>query len=231
MPSFQVGDPVRVLENTPDAPGSLRGQTGTVTAVGPPAAPPDEILYTVRFEALGRDAAVYESALEAEVARAAAPSTTTARTGSPAPTLRDRIIEYEVNSRTAFGDDVPLDELDDPTSTAGWEGFLRTFSTHNTRDPFTEPTRRAHWEALKAAPVPTGAPVQQPTRAAPTQSARPDEEKGEGAGTPQWLFLVVALPIIFLLNFALDLGLLPAILIGAVIGMAVSLGLNLLWRR
>ena len=56
MPRFQVGDRVRVIEDTQRAPGALRGQTGTVTEVtGEDAAGPEGILYTVRFDGLGRE--------------------------------------------------------------------------------------------------------------------------------------------------------------------------------
>ena len=143
MPRFNVGDRVHVVEDTQRAPGALRGQGGTVTEVTDPGAGPEEVLYTVRFEGSEQEIPVYESALEAGASL----------TGLP--TLRDRIIEYEVNSGTVFGDDVPLDELDDPISTAGWDRFRTTVSTHNTRDSVTEPTRRAHWEVKKAALAPT----------------------------------------------------------------------------
>ncbi len=68
MPRFQVGDIVRVIENTQRAPYALQGQIGAVTQVPDKetAAEPQEPLYTVRFYALGRELPVYESALEEE---------------------------------------------------------------------------------------------------------------------------------------------------------------------
>ena len=68
MPRFQVGDLVRVIENTQLAPYTLQGQIGAVTQVPDEesAAGPEEPTYTVRFYGSGRELPVYESALEAE---------------------------------------------------------------------------------------------------------------------------------------------------------------------
>ena len=90
MPRFQVGAHVHVIENTHRAPGALRGQSGTVTEVTDAGARPEEVLYTVRFDGLGREAPVYESALEAGEAptRAWVP-----QGGSAAPTRVERRVE------------------------------------------------------------------------------------------------------------------------------------------
>ena len=71
MPRFQVGDLVRVIENTQRAPYALQCQIGAVTEVPEEetAAGPEEPLYTVRFYGLGRELPVYESALEQEPAQ------------------------------------------------------------------------------------------------------------------------------------------------------------------
>ncbi len=39
---------------------------------------------------------------------------------------------------------------------------------------------------------------------------------------PQWLYYVVIVPTIFLLNLVFDVGIIPAVLIGAVSGGAIS---------
>ena len=66
MPRFQVGDGVRVPEDTQYSPGALlRGRTGTVTAII------DESQYMVRFEGAVGGMPVRESALEAASAQPA----------------------------------------------------------------------------------------------------------------------------------------------------------------
>ncbi len=48
---------------------------------------------------------------------------------------------------------------------------------------------------------------------------------------PQWLAIAVALPIIFVMNFIFDLGFIPALLIGGVIGGGVSAIIHFSHRR
>jgi len=49
--------------------------------------------------------------------------------------------------------------------------------------------------------------------------------------SPQWLAIVVAVPIIILMNFIFDLGFIPAVLIGGGIGGAVGVIIQFIYRR
>ena len=149
------------------------------------------------------------------------------------PTLRDRIIEYEVNSRTVFGDGVPLDRLDDPVSTAEWDRFLRTVTRQQPRDRATELTRRAHWEALKAAPMPTG---REALKAAPMPTDREEAKGGvrlgRGAilggiigGTIGGFWAAPGAPLLGAL-----LGAIPGGMIGVIVYVFASMGM-LFWGR
>ena len=61
--------------------------------------------------------------------------------------------------------------------------------------------------------------------------AGPSTVANEKQGAPQWLFLVVMLPIIFLINLIFDFGFIPAIIIGGVIGAVIGVGLHFLWSQ
>jgi len=68
------------------------------------------------------------------------------------PALLERIIEYEINSRTVFDDSIATAGLDVPLSDAQWGSIRGAYETHSpeVRPGFED--RERHWAALKPNP-------------------------------------------------------------------------------